>query len=277
MPTIPLHHQLITQWCRSGHHPGKLRCIAACQHLLNCATIQVAVSPGVVMELDPSDYVQREILFNTSYEPKSLARFKTLVHAARGVVDFGAHMGLYTLHAAAILSAGKGRVLAVEPTPSHAAALLRNAALSGLRNIDLCTAAIASKPGLSRMVTSHAHNSGGTRLGKSLETDHQLIPLHVPVCTAALLAPLLPDGRADVIKLDVEGREFEILRSLLPTLSSPPKDLLFEYNTDLFPEHHQPEHLAWLQDCGYRLRTVEGLDWDGKAPLVEGNLWARRI
>ncbi len=276
MKQPPLLDRLYVCYARAKHHPCHLRFLGVLRSLFRLRRVIVALPPSVRMELDPDDYLQREILFRGLYETRSMALFDRLLADARGCLDFGAHMGLYTLRAAAALAPRGGRVLAIEPTPAHSAALLRNAELSGLANIELCTAAFSRDPGLARMIAPHPANTGGSRLADGLHPDLRAIALHVPVRAAAELAPLLASGGADLIKIDVEGHEFHILASLLPALPELPRDILLECKPSEFDYGDLGAHLHWLHGLGYECRDIDGATWNGASSLPEDNLWLHR-
>jgi FkbM family methyltransferase len=275
-PKLPLAHRLFVAYARMRAHPCQLRFLGWLRTVFRLREVVVALTPRVRMALDPDDFVQRELIFRGTYEPRSLARFDQLIATdVRGCLDFGAHMGLYSLRAAAGLESRGGRVVAVEPTPTHAAALLRNAQLSRLNNFLLCTAAFSHTPGLARMIAPHAANTGGSRLGDASMADLRTIPLLVPVLKAAELATMLPAGAADVLKIDVEGHEFHVLRSLLPALKESPRHILLECKPTDFDYGDLDDHLTWLAGLGYTFLDVAGQPWDRRSPLPEDNLWLR--
>lgn len=268
--------RLIGQLYRVSDFPTRLRLIRLFHRWLRQPTVRVVVSPGVVMELNPSDFVPRQILCHGGYEPASIRLFERLVRTARGAVDFGAHMGLYTLRAARALEPSGGRVVAIEPMPTHASALLHNAALSDLSNIDLWVVAASDKSALLRMDTRCISNTGGTRLADDLEPRQTRgIPLGVCVVAAADLAPLFPPECLDLVKIDVEGHEFRILRSLFAATPARPKNLLLEYLPTEFDYGAALETTGWLEAQGYELLTVTGAPFTPGMELLEGNLWAR--
>ncbi len=268
-------HRLVAHYYLAKEHPGRLRVLGLLKRLLRISTVQAEVVPGVVMELDDSDYVQREILFAGGYELETLRLFDRLLKTARGVTDFGAHMGQFTLRAARSLGSSGGRVFAVEPTPAHAVALLHNAHLSGLTNIDLCTIAVSSQPAVLRMIAPHVANTGGSRLadGSDFE-DLRAIPLHVAVRPAAELAGVIPEQCLDLVKIDVEGHEFHLLKSLLGAVANLPRDIIFEYKPEAFEYGPSELTLGWLRSLGYELFSVDGAPFDPSRSLVEDNLWA---
>lgn len=76
---IPWRHRLVAAYWRRGEHPSKLRLLGWLRWLLGVRAVRTAVVSGVVMELDDTDYVQREILFSGGYELATLRLFDRLV------------------------------------------------------------------------------------------------------------------------------------------------------------------------------------------------------
>jgi FkbM family methyltransferase len=115
----------------------------------------------------------------------------------RVAVDGGAHVGLWTLPLARIFK----RVLAFEPQCDNAECLELNCA--GHENIGISRNALSDREG-----TGNLEGNPGKTVGWSLagfrggEASH-LVPM-VRLDTLAL-------GKVDLIKLDVEGYEFETL------------------------------------------------------------------
>lgn len=269
-------HRIVSRYCRAPEHRGRLRLIGWLKRLLRVKRVRVEVIPGVIMDLDERDYVQREILFRGGYETATLARFDRLLASARGCTDFGSHMGLYTLRAARSLAPRGGRVFCVEPTPMHAHVMLHNAALSGLRNIELCTAAVSDRPAILRMIAPHERNTGGSRLANGIDHDLRAIPLHVPVRPAADLAAIIPEECLDLVKLDIEGHEFRALQSLFGATATRPRDILLELRPPSLRDAAFEQDIAWLAREGYELLNVTGGPFSSATPGPEDNLWARR-
>lgn len=181
-------------------------------------------------------------------------------------------MGLFTLRAARVLAERGGRVVAVEPTPTHAAMLLRNAGLSGLTNIDLFCGALSDFRSLAIMASPHHANTGGSRIKEENVADFRSIPIRVPVVPASDLVPVLPPRSLDVVKIDVEGQEFRVLRSLLGSTRRLPAHLIVEYVPE---ERRYHGDLAWIRGLGYEILEVDGGPYSDEAPPLENNLWLR--
>ena len=272
--SISWRHRLLIRYYRADDHPGKLRLLGWVKRFLAVDLLRVEVVPGVVMELDEDDYVQREIITKGGYELASLKLFDRLVAGARGFLDIGGHHGQYTLRAARALAARDGRVFTFEPTPANAAALLRNAALSGLTNIDLCTVALSDEPGILPMVQPTASNSGGSHLESGPAASSSALAIHVAVRPFSELAALVPATALDLVKIDVEGYEARVISSLFASSAPRPRHILLEYVPRVFDYGLTETLPVWLERHGYRVRTVTGESFSPGGLLPDDNLWA---
>lgn len=136
-----------------------------------------------------------------------------LLHALRAdelFVDIGANVGSYTLLAAGAVGAN---VISVEPIPETFQHLQTNVFLNHLES---------RVTGLNIGISER---EGELRFSKSLDTmnrillpDEKLDAISVPVKT---LDEILKDKTPHVIKIDVEGHEFPILRGAEKTLAHP--------------------------------------------------------
>ena len=272
--TISWRHKIVSRYHRAPEHRGKLRLLRWLRQLLAVNLVRAEVAPGVVMELNEHDFVQREILRWGGYELATLQLFDRLLVNARGFLDIGGHHGQYTLRGAGALAEKGGRVFVFEPNPANAAALLRNARLSGLGNIDLCTTALSDVAGILRMVQSHDTNTGGSRLAAEEDKRPEGITIRVAVRPVSDFIPLLPAEVFDLVKIDIEGHEARVLNSLFASTALRPRHIILEYAPDDF-DYGLPEGLPeWLQRHGYIVRDVTGRPFLPGQPLPECNLWA---
>jgi FkbM family methyltransferase len=262
---------LLARWYRSSHHPGKTRLLRLARTLTGKSTIIAPIGGNVRMELDPADYVQREVLLHGTYEERTLQLLGRLLKSCDAFWDFGAHMGLYTLQAAVQLAPRDKRVVAIEPNPAHCQALQRNLLLNRLNNVTLCTAACGDTESLTQLITPDADNTGGSRLGAYSKPDSRRTTLMVPVLPAAELARAFGLSQSTLVKIDTEGLEFAILDSLLT--QARPANIIVEY----FKSNHGGENMQTrfetYRKLGYVLKTVDGVVWDGAADLTDNNIW----
>lgn len=126
------------------------------------------------------------------------------------LLDVGANIGLYSLIAAR--SRNARRVVAFEPDPRSAELLRTNAALNDVA-VDVVEAAVSATSGSALLAVPAAH-SGASRLGAA---EPGSLSLCVSTLAGAELDDAvgeLPPGVDVIVKLDVEGHEFDALRGL---------------------------------------------------------------
>jgi len=249
----------------------KLRLLGWAKAALGVRDVRTQVRPGVTMDLDEHDFVQREILFHGAYERETIERFIRLIADATVFVDIGAHVGQYSLLAAAQL-AGRGDVFAFEPTPKTAARLLHNIALSGLTNVQVFTVGISDAAGFAHMAQPHALNWGGTQIqpGRPAGGGHA-----IATAPLAEIARFCGWRRIDIVKIDVEGHEPQVLRSLFAPGVPRPRHILLEFKPSWFEYEGRPANIpSVLAANGYRVRDVTGQDYVAGQELPDHNLWA---
>lgn len=157
-------------------------------------------------------------LGHAGYEQDTIGLWMELCKAHNHVLEIGANMGYFTIH-------GKHanpdiRYTAVEPHPGSFRYMQRNIALNKMQNVNLIEAAVAGDDApehmMLRIPNINAQDSSPT--GAFLETVQGLgrkadSAVKVAVTSAG---PLI--AGADLLKLDVEGSEYEILESVKETV-----------------------------------------------------------
>lgn len=136
-------------------------------------------------------------------------------------VDVGAHCGFWTL----MLSEVFDRCIAIEPAEYQFALLEANITLNGLRNVlaSQCAASDVDAIGLlSIMGLSGGNNSLGAQSDAPMRTEQ--------VRTVRLDSLELP--RVGLIKIDVEGHEYEVLRGGLGTIERDCPAIVVEISQD---------------------------------------------
>lgn len=263
----------LSAYARAPEHPGKLRLFDLAIRVLGRHRV-VARNDFGDMELDPTDFVQREILLRGSYEPKTVALLRGLLRPGDTFVDIGAHVGQFALVAAAIVGE-RGRVLAIEPSPEICASLLRNRMRTRPRaRFDIVCVALANDERVTSFGMHSAGNLGSTRMVDPAHAD-AVFCLTMPY---SKLADALEIGAVRVAKIDVEGAELLVLRGFAGLDRSRwPDHILFEFIPDAFDYFASPQELiAFVRDSGYLLRDVEARPYVEGNELPEYNLWASK-
>jgi FkbM family methyltransferase len=149
------------------------------------------------------------------------------------MVDGGAHVGLFTLVAAACVGPS-GKVLAFEPAPEARAQLLKNVEINGFSRVDVRSEALAEEQGTREFVAFSVEAWGSSSFappeglaGGQRET--------VETVTLDSVISSEEQARLKLIKLDLEGAEYAALRGAQRLLAEAKPDLILEL---------EPEHLA---------------------------------
>ena len=117
----------------------------------------------------------------------------------RTIVDLGANIGLTTLYFAS--KAPEARFICVEPVPGNAELLCRN--ISPLAQTVIVQAAVARKSGMVAFDDARPAWGGGIAADGRLRV--------AAISMDDLLARYAPEGKIDLLKMDVEGAEADIL------------------------------------------------------------------
>ncbi|MCC7252730.1 FkbM family methyltransferase [Hyphomicrobium sp.] len=150
---------------------------------------------------------------------------RTAVRDGDVIADIGANIGFYTLWFGALQVPGT-RIVAVEPNPSVYDALVENVRLNGLDNVVTIRAALGAQDGS----VSFGIRPDAPSVGSILATDAEQIT--VPMRSLASILEEQGLARCDVVKIDVEGYEYQALMPYLEAIPQPqwPRLLVIEQN-----------------------------------------------
>jgi FkbM family methyltransferase len=165
----------------------------------------------------------------TNYEDREYEIWKYLCsNAKQGILEIGANIGFYTIVGSKL--AGNIPYTAVEPHPVTFSILQRNLALNLIENVKLCDVAVVGHKTAETMslMVPIMNGSDDAPAGSFLEFGgERQIAAHRSYRVSLIEAETLFKG-IDLIKMDVEGYEFEILSSVRPYLEKQHPVLLLE-------------------------------------------------
>lgn len=145
--------------------------------------------------------------------------FKHVLKPGDVFVDVGANIGYFTRIASALVGGG---VHAFEPMPAAIRLLRENA--RDLKNVRLHEIALSNERGVCDFsIRKYGDTSS---LGADIASATANI---ISVQTDTIDNVLKDEKRIDVIKIDVEGYEYEVLKGALETIKSKRPLLYFEY------------------------------------------------
>ncbi len=211
----------------------------------------------------PADARNRSLMLG-EYEPAVAARISSLLRPGMTFCDVGANIGVFTLLASKLVGE-TGRVVAFEPIPENAQVLRTNIEINGRRNVIALEKAVTEQGGrceihLSSLCGCHSMVAGpDSSAGKVLSVE------------TVRLDQVDELAHIDLLKVDAEGAEVSVLRSLG---TRRPHQIILEYNAERLAAagYTGAQFLKVLTGLGYA--KIEDLDEParGLAPIEKGEL-----
>ncbi|MGE3477292.1 MAG: FkbM family methyltransferase [Rhodospirillaceae bacterium] len=167
------------------------------------------------------------ILYEREFEPGSMQIWCRLAKTASGILDIGAHVGVYSLAAASIRKDVK--IHAFEPNPHAYTRLRMHIQVNEFRNIVEHWFAVSNKDGIAPFSWVRKPNqqiSSGGGLGRGTGREEIIVPKHK--LDGTQIASMIGD-RA-LVKVDVEGGEILAFQGMSEVLARKPDILLETFN-----------------------------------------------
>ena len=203
---------------------------------------------GEVVRIDPAF---ASIGWET-VEPECYRTFIDAVPPDGLVFDIGSHIGTYSILCARKL-ASNGRVVAFEPTNVTREYLVKHLAWNGVTDrVTVRASCCSDKPGTAKFYVK----IGDAEAQNSLRPDERFDVVEVEATTIDAEAAKV--GRTpDLIKIDVEGGEWDVLQGAEATLTKRRPLILLSVHPDRLPESVTEESiLERLHGLGYKTRIL---------------------
>jgi len=213
---------------------------------------QARTESGITLVLNTRDIIQRHIYYFGIWEPAITEYFKQNLKPGDTVANIGYHSLL-----ASRLVGSNGKVLAIEASPSILAALQRNIVLNSATNITTIHAAVFSEAAELPIYLHDLDNLGATTvIGDVANRRHAAIEATVRAGRLQDLVAHEDLAQARLIKIDVEGAEWPVVRGMAPVLPSlsPAAEILIEVEPESLREQHTTldEFIGTFTAAGFR-------------------------
>lgn len=184
---------------------------------------------GLKFMIYPNNDIGRALFTSGTYEPNSLLVVRNLLRPGSVFFDIGANAGVFTL-AASKWVGPTGSVIAFEPSSREYPLLVENVALNGLSNVRLEKLAISDKTGAHLLhLAIHKHNGQNTLCQEfAYEGVNSGTTETVSLITLDQYVAEKGFSRIDLIKLDIEGAEYQAFLGAKNTLATLRPALVFE-------------------------------------------------
>jgi FkbM family methyltransferase len=197
------------------------------------ATRIAVTKRGVRLLIETDDLIQGYIYLFGVWEPNITDWVTRTLRPGDTFVDVGSNIGYYSTLASRLVGSA-GSVVAIDASSQFSAALQRNVELNANTNVRVVNIAAANRSRTAvPFYQPDPHNRGHTT---GVPAGRQLPALFT--VAAATLPEILTQKeleRARIIKIDVEGMEFDTLQGLVPAFSKtrPDIELIVEISPDL--------------------------------------------
>ncbi len=178
-----------------------------------CGSAIKEVAPGVQMELDLSDWLQR-LYYLGEVDQRRLILLREHVPMGATVVDIGANVGLYSCVLANHVGQA-GTVISFEPMPECLVQLHRNVEINEFNNVKIRPVALSNSVGMMELYVPPSHPGGPSGATKVWNPDDWNVVGNVQATT---LDEAFHGDRLDLIKIDVEGHEVNVIEGALSVI-----------------------------------------------------------
>jgi len=208
---------------------------------------------GSKMLLDFSDSgLSKDLVLNGIREKHATEMLPEFIKDGDVVFDIGANIGYYALYEA-ILVGDSGKVYAFEPVVNNFNKLKSNLNLNLISNMELYNLAMGDDPGTRSIYLADKGNWCSLKLSDHIRVDGKVITQDTDVSTLdnfVLEHGVFPD----MIRMDVEGYEYEILHGFSDFISSDnPLKIFMEFHVDALGDNAN-ELLDILNENGFVFR-----------------------
>lgn len=208
--------------------PGLMRLCYYGYRILKPRGIVLAEAQGLKMYVNiEDDVIAPEILAYGFHEEYETELFKKIIKPSMVVVDIGANIGYYSLIAAKLVGES-GKVYTFEPDPINYRLLLANIKANRFTNIIPIERLVSNKSGKTKLFLDKGNWGAHTLCEKNIQTtSNGCIEIE-----AVTLDDFFKDrkiGRADFIKMDVQGSEGLVVEKSFETLRHNDLTILMEF------------------------------------------------
>lgn len=184
---------------------------------------------------------------------------KVITASTLPIVDVGAHAGFFSIYARTLNPSVP--IIAIEPEPKNQTALLKNLQDNTVTGVTLIKGALTKERGKRELIrTSDSHNHflkvNARQIGSITVEGYHL----------KSLAKYWPQG-IGLVKMDIEGGEYEIFANLRPDDFLSIRAIVMEYHD--IPGHKHQEIEQILRENGFGVQT-----FPSKFDKTMGFFWA---
>lgn len=217
------------------------------------------------MYLDPSDSLR--LSTNGVFEPYTTEVIKQNISNGDLVMDIGANIGYFTL----IMAKGireNGKVFSFEPEPKNFELLKKNVEINNYSNVILEKKAIGNKTGIAKLYLADKKDnifySGLHRIFRSDLVSQISNPISINIIKLDdYLQDLKSIKKIRLIKIDVEGAEFDVLKGMSKILDGNKEiKIVMEFSSENLKDYgsNPSDVMDFLINKGFKLSIINEVE-----------------
>jgi FkbM family methyltransferase len=220
-------------------------------------------------------YIEWTILSNGTYEDEINKLIRVSLKNGKNALDIGGNIGLQSIRMSQC-AGDTGKVYAFEPLVYLQEKFNSNMLLNKVHNVTLFPFALSDEENEADFtIDKKSWNQGTFSLTNHITgTEKQ----HVIIKVADNIPEIQALNSLDLIKIDVEGFEYQVLRGLKQTLQKHKPRIIFEYDQNYWINTGQniADFYIFLQSLGYTIYQVSPVGCEllkNSANIESGNLF----
>ena len=201
------------------------------------------------------NFIECAILSTGTYEDDINKLIRISLNAGENAIDIGGNIGLQSIRMAKCTGM-QGKIYAFEPLAHLQEKFRKNIQLNKVDNVSLFPYALSDEEGeLEFTVNKNSWNQGTFSLSHTGDgVEKQLVSIKI----ADNIPEIQNLESLALIKIDVEGFEFQVIKGLKQTIQKYRPRLIFEYDENYWKKTGQSmeECYAFLKACNYTVYQV---------------------
>jgi len=183
------------------------------------------------------------------------------------IIDLGAHIGIFSFYVKSKFPNAK--IYAYEPNPETYKLLKQNIKLNKLKNIKTFKRAVSGKKGLSKF---YIHNKSNWEDNLYVKAKKQGREIKVKTITLKDIFDENKIKKCDLLKIDVEGTEYEILNTFPKQYFNKINLIILETHNFVFPKNTE-KIIKILSKRGFKICNISHSEKHGGVILAKKSLF----
>lgn len=206
-----------------------------------------------LMYIDFNDEgISRQLYFHKKREHYSTDYMKEIIKENDTIIDIGANSGYYALLESQL--ANRGEVYAIEPVPKNMQLLKKNIELNDYKNIQVFPLAIGGENGEGKM---YLYDKGNLCSFTKNIQNKPTGKVTIPIMTLDRFVEKCAFAYPTLIRMDVEGYEYEIIKGMANILkSNKPLILFIELHPFMMSKDDMKNLIDTLKRNNFKVKAI---------------------